>query len=92
LSDQIKIHNFCFVHDSINNKLPTVLNTFKKTSDVHSYNTQGSLFNVQLPTARTAVFGIHSIRYESATIWNIFVNQFPNDHLHTKSKALCKAL
>ena len=78
-SDQIKLQNFIFVHNSLKGNLPSSLkDSFQITADTHSFNTRGaSQFKMKLPKART-MYGINSIKYQSAAFWNIAVNLFPS--------------
>ena len=60
----------CFVHNFVNNKLPTIFdNYFKKFTDVHNLNTRNK-DNFIIPKHRT-VLGSKTIKYMGAIKWNI---------------------
>ena len=90
--DQIKLQNFSHVHDSLKGNLPlTLSDSFQVLTDIYSYNTRGaSLFKIALPKARTQTYGINSITYQSAAIWNSMVSVFPEKKFQVESKPVCK--
>ena len=94
LSDHIKLLNFTFVHDCVNNNLPISLKgTFQLANSVHSHNTRGaSRFKIKVPKTNTIVYGIKSITYQSIEFWNSLVTKFHKKNLHTQSKAVCKKI
>ena len=94
LSDNIKLLNFMFVHDSVNGTLPTILNNnFTLFQNLHNHDTRGAELNIiKLPKARTQFNGIKSIRYASINIWNNIIKKFPDKNLQNKSKSYCKKL
>ena len=60
----------CFVHNFVNNKLPTIFdNYFKKFTDVHNLNTRNKDKFV-IPKHRT-VLGSQTIKYMGAIKWNM---------------------
>ena len=91
-SDHIKLQNFLYVLDNINKKTPIVLqDSFQLVRNTHSYPTRGSYNNkVVIPKANTRIYGIGSIRFQSAQFWNYMVNQFSNLKLNLQSRAACK--
>ena len=91
-SDHVKLQNFMFVHNSLNNKLPTPLNNaFTFISENHSQNTRASSQNkISLPNARTSLYGLNSIKYRSVAAWNNIVNDLPLESPHLKNVSLCK--
>ena len=90
--DHIKLSNFLLVYDFIKGALPSCLNNiFTFQSNVHSYTTRVSVQNqVTLPRARTEQYGIKSIKYQSASSWNNYVNQLANVNMINSSRAVCK--
>ena len=91
LSDHVKLQNFLFVHNSLNNKLPKPLrNSFTFMAETFS-NTRSTIQNkMALPKARTLTYGLHSISYCSAAMWNVIAKDFPLASPHLKSISLCK--
>jgi len=91
IEDYIKLQNFLYAFDNINNILPeTLCNTFTFLSHSHSYPTKSSNnFNISLPMIRTSTYGLKSITFQSGTEWNFFMNQF--DQLQNACRGKCKA-
>ena len=98
LSDYVKLLNFTYVHDSINRTLPEALqNSFQVASVIHSHDTRDSSqcntqFKMSLPKARTQVFGVNSIRYQSVASWNVIMDKLPQEKLQVKKKLTCKQI
>ena len=76
LSDNVKFQNLLHIYDSINSKLPSVLNNIYQYLDsTHSYRTRNSLKPIlSLPKVDTTVYGLNSIEYKSITAWNNLIN------------------
>ena len=93
-SDHINLQNFFFVHDSLKGSLPLALkDSFQLAQDTYSYNTRGaSQFKMVLPKARTQVYGIKSIKYQSAAFWNMIISLLPREELHLQGKSICKKI
>ena len=93
-SDNIKLLNFAYVHNSLKGNLPSVLtNNFIFSKKVHNYNTRGSSLNkIMIPKAKTKVYGLKSINYESSITWNNMVSYFGDLNLLMKTKFYCKKL
>ena len=91
-SDIVILSNFAYVHNSLKDNLPSVLNNnFFFSKNVHNYNTRGSSLNkIMLPKAKTNVYGLKSIRYASSIAWNNIVSCFGDTNLLMKSKHYCK--
>ena len=94
LSDNIKLLNFLYVLDEINHNMPPALeNTFQLVASSHDYLTRKSVqHNVSVPSVRTTIYGLKSIKYQSCQPWNLFINHFKDTLLHTKSKSVCKKI
>ena len=92
LRDHIRLHNFLFAHDCINNRLPSALNdSLKLVSNTHNYVTRSSRLNsVFLPRVRTSTFGLKSILFQSGTEWNIFINKFNHIDFSIMGRSFCK--
>ena len=91
-NDSIKLSNFLFVHDCIGKNIPSSLqNSFKLVSNVHNYNTRKAIqHNMALPKIKTKVFGIMSIKYQSALIWNLLNTEYSSIKFYDKSRSFCK--
>ena len=61
-----------YVHDSLKGCLPSFLtNNFDYLHEIHNHDTRTSaLYCVKLPISRTLVYGIHSVKDQSARSWN----------------------
>ena len=92
LSDHVRLKNFLFVHNSLNNNLPSPLkNSFKLNTENHSHTTRSTFQNkMALPEARTLIYGLNSIKYRSVAEWNLMVNDSILENLHLKSISVCK--
>ena len=92
LKDNINLLNFMYVYDSMSGTLPNVLNqNFTVFQDLHDHDTRcASQLQLKLPKANTVMNGLKSINYQSAYIWNLLQNKFPEKKLHSISRNLCK--
>ena len=91
LSDQVKLENFLFVHNSLNNKVPKPLRkSFTFMTENSSYTRSSTQNKMALPKARTLAYGLNSIKYRSVALWNVIANDFPLGSPHLKSISLCK--
>ena len=90
LEDHVNLQNFLFVHNSLNGSLPLpLLDCFEVASD--TFNSRGSLQSkIVLPKVRTVNYGLNSIRYRSASFWNLMVSKFPKEKFNDQSKYSCK--
>ena len=72
--------------------LPSILNnTFIPKQELHKYNTRGSAHNqVSIPKVNTQLYGIKSIKFQSAHFWNNIVYKYPEKILHIQNKPSCK--
>ena len=75
IHDQITLQNCLFVHDYLNNRLPSSFNnTFCKTSQIHSNETRnataGSLHKFCINSTK---YGLNSIYRKSIESWNYFI-------------------
>ena len=77
-SDNIYVSNFLFAHDNF--KLPSIFdNYFMFSMNQHSYPTRAATRNlILLPETLTKVYGINSITYQSAHIWNSILREDSN--------------
>ena len=91
-NDSIQLANFLFVHDCIGKNIPSSFqNSFKLVSNVHNYNTRKAIqHNMALPKIKTKVFGIMSIKYQSALIWNLLNTKYSSIKFYDKSRSFCK--
>ena len=76
IKDFIRMQNFLYAHDDINENLPHALRgQFNLVATSHNYMTRNSVNNkVLLPSVRTTVYGIKSIRFQSVREWNFLLN------------------
>ena len=81
LSDTVNLHNFLYVYDHHHNNLPKALsNTFKSIKDMNSHLTRGSKSHKLIfPRARTTVYGINSITYQSIKTWNYLTENLSDE-------------
>ena len=82
-NDHIQIQNFLLAHDFFNNNLPESFNNFfSLVSRSHSHFTRAAAnMHYNLPKARTSVYGLKCITYQSVLSWNKFNHLFVNSSL-----------
>ena len=92
LTHIVELQNMLLVYDSLNSKLPSILNNVYKTiQSSHSYNTRNSIkLKLYLPEIETEVYGKNSIRYRSIIDWNNILDISPTPLLHTFSRSVVK--
>jgi hypothetical protein len=81
LQDVIFIQMAKFMYDYNNNNLPCAfINYFKHSSEVHHHFTRYSVYNYQMPSARTN-YGKFSLRFTGVKIWHQI-----DDHIKLMNK------
>ena len=83
IADYIKLLNCLFVRDVIaQSTIPPFQEFFIQMRDTHQHNTRHATQNtVTLNQYKTAFYGTHSIKHQSALIWNQIKNEAPSDLL-----------
>ena len=91
-SDYVILQNFLFAYDHSHNTLPLSLqNIFIPVTNIHEHNTRNATLKyLSLPLTNTKKYGIKSIKYQSISAWNMFVNKFHNLDIPSLSKYQCK--
>ena len=91
-TDYVYLQNFLFVHDSFEGKLPTVFNDyFMFSNKQHNYHTRAAANNhISLSRKRTMIYGIRSVTYQTAHVWNSILKENEEKDLSHKSKWVCK--
>ena len=91
-NDYVILQNFLFAYDHSHNTLPLSLqNIFTPVTNIHEHNTRNATQKyLSLPLANTNKYGINSIKYQSISAWNMFVNKFHNLDISSLSKYQCK--
>ena len=79
-NDYVTLQNALFAYDHCNNTLPSSLkNSLIFVRNIHAHNTRNAANkHLALPLANTERYGINSIKYQSISAWNIFLNKFHN--------------
>ena len=77
LDDFVSLQNCLFVHDHLNDKLPTCFDDyFKQVKEIHSFGTRnsssGCLFVNQ---SNSRKYGLNSITNKSINSWNFFTKK-----------------
>lgn len=82
------------VYDSLNNRLPLVLNNvYTFSQNIHNYETRNSLnLKLSIPEVNTTVHGINSINYKSVKVWNKFIDKYPKVNLQSMKLSKFKNL
>ena len=83
IADYIKLLNCLFVRDVIAQPtIPPFQEFFIQMRDTHQHNTRHARQNtVTLNQYKTAFYGTHSIKHQSALIWNQINYEAPSDLL-----------
>ena len=83
IADYIKLLNFLFVRDVIaQSTIPPFQEFFIQMRDTHQHNTRhATQSTVTLNQYKTAFYGTHSMKHQSALIWNQINNEAPSDLL-----------
>ena len=83
IADYNKLLNYLFVRDVIaQSAIPPFQEFFIQMRDAHQHNTRHATQNtVTLNQYKTAFYGTHSIKHQSALIWNQIKNEAPSDLL-----------
>ena len=81
-----------YVHDSLKGYLPSVLtNNFDYLHEIHNYNARTSaLYYVNPPISRTLLYGIHSVKGQSARARNYLQTNCSADNLYQSHRGVCK--
>ena len=92
LEDNIKLQNFMFIHDSLDNNLPSSLSDkVTLVSTVH-YTRNEDYEQLDIPTTRTITYGSNNITSRSVHSWNDISRLMPNIKFRHESKAFCKKM
>ena len=89
ISDSIEMQNILFVYDSLNSRLPAILNrNFTFVHNTHNYVTRNSLkLKLALPKVNTKVYGQNGIKYKSIKTWNNITDKIQIHSLHELSRS-----
>ena len=92
LGDSIKLSNFLYAHDIFTNNIPSVFcNILHLTENSHLFNTRNIKYkSFIIPTVRTTIFGLNSIKSKSVGIWNSYNRTFYILKLFDKKRNYCK--
>ena len=85
VKDVIKMQQLKIVYDFLNNSLPSdLMSLFIRSSDIHpNFELNSSINNLlYIPRISTTTYGIKSIRYHCAKLWN---DTFKNGNLQVKN-------
>ena len=91
-NDNVEVQNMLLVSDSLNSRLPAVLNKmYNFIESAHYYKTRNSVkCKLLLQKVNTSVYGLNSIEYKSIKVWNKFIDSYPNQFLHNLSRKKLK--
>ena len=94
LEDNIKLSNFLFAYDCYTKNLPASLNNKLHLAETgHELNTRNTQYkSFIVPTVRTRIFGLNSVRSKSVAIWNLLNRRFYIHKLFDKKRNFCKGL
>jgi len=79
ITDHVELQNLLLVYDSINNRLPSILNNiYTFTRNIHNYETRNAVnLKLSLPEVNTTIHGLNSINYKSTKAWNKLIDKYP---------------
>ena len=94
ITDHVELQNMLLVYDSLNNRLPLVLNNvYTFSQNVHNYETRNSInLKLSIPEVNTTVHGLNSINYKSVKVWNRFIDKYPKVNLQSMKRSKFKNL
>ena len=73
VKDIFSLTKLFLIFDFINENIPEELKTiFVINRSIHSYQTCSSLA-FHIPKAKTSIFGLNTLRYDDANLWNKFL-------------------
>ena len=83
-TDKVQVQNVLLVSDSLNSRLPTILNNmYNFIESAHYCKTRNSVkCKLLLQKVNTSIHGLNSIKYKSVKTWNKFIDEFPDKYLH----------
>ena len=83
-----------FVYDSLNKRLPAILNNlYTYSRDIHSYNTRASSkLKLSLPEVDTTTHGLNSIEYQSIKDWNKLIDENPSEIIQDLPRSKIKTI
>ena len=91
LEDSVLLQNILFVHDNLNNNVPTSLS--KKFKFVDTGPTRLGLLNqLKMPKTRTIIYGSKSIKSKCVENWNLVNKHIYYEKIQNKSKSVCKMI
>ena len=91
INDQVTLQNILYVHNCLNNNIPKPLkNSFTLMTNSYANTRSRSQYKLALPKVRTLTFGLNSIKYRSASMWNFITTDFPLGSPHLNSISQCK--
>ena len=87
LADNIKLQNFLFAYDNLKNNLPSFLkDSLSSVDSIHIHETRSvSYKHYIVPTVRTQIYRVNSIKFKSVDFWN-----FMNKYFHFKQLIIVK--
>ena len=92
LADNIKLQNFVFAYDNLKNNLPSSLKeSLSSVDSIHLHETRSVSYKHSIvPTVRTQIYGVDSIKFKSVNFWNFLNKYFHFKQLHTQKRNFCK--
>ena len=93
LADNVKVQNFLFAYDNLKNNLPSTLQDSLSTVDtIHIYETRSVTNKLyKVPTVRTQIYGVNSIKFRSVNFWNYINKHFQDKQLYREKRNFCKS-
>ena len=87
-NDYVTLQNALFAYDHCHNLLPSPLkNSLIFVRNIHDHNTRNATNkHLALPLTNTECYGINSIKYQSISTWNMFLNKLHNIDTTSLSK------
>ena len=88
MADIVNLQNFLFAHDSLNNKLPSILTGQLSLVDTNHNLRNETYLQLNRPISKTITYGSKSIKSKSVDIWNFINIHSYNVKLYEKSKSM----
>ena len=92
LADSILLQNIIFVHDNLNNNVPSSLSEKFLFVDTNINTRFGLLNHLEVPKTRTTLYGSKSIKSKCVDNWNFVNKHIYHEKIQDKSKSSCKMI
>ena len=89
----LNFQNYLFAYDNLKNNLPSSLrDSLTIVDSVHKYETRSVTYKqFKVPSVRTQIYGVNSIKSKSVNFWNYINKHFHYEQLDSEKRSFCKS-